>query len=139
MNSAPLESHGQCHHFFAPHLSIISNSMELIQGRWSFHPSTLRQGGSGPPAIFFPPCGWYPKGCSLPAGQPFDFDITKVLILRAKKRSGLPPPFWHSFILLQVGVDPLTYLNWASPNIFLGFLCFLGKGGGWVGAQGMEY
>ena len=43
---------------------------------------------------------WHPEGCGLPVGQPFDFDVVEVLVLRAKKGSELPPPFWHSFILL---------------------------------------
>ena len=56
----------------------------------------------------FPLCSWHPEGCGLLAGKLLDFDNVKVLLLGVKRGSELSPPFWHVFICLQVGVDPLT-------------------------------
>ena len=79
-----------------------------------------------PHTIIFLLCGWQSEGHSLPVDHPFDLDIAKALVLRAEKRLELPPPFWHSSVLLQVGADPLACMVWVSSNISPGFLCLLG-------------
>ena len=57
-------------------------------------------------------------------GHPFDFDVAEAFVLRAEKRSELPPLFWNSFVLLHVGVDTLTCLAQVSPLSLLGFFDF---------------
>ena len=74
--------------------------------------------------------------CSLLVGHHFDLDITKVIVLRAEKRLELPSPFWHSSVLPQVGLDPLNFTVWVSPNLSLGFLYLWRSVAGRLGHRG---
>ena len=70
----------------------------------------------------------------LLVGHPF---VIRVLVLSVEERSEFPPTFWHSVILLQVGVDPLTCMVQTSFHPLLGFLVHpRGEAGGGLGYGG---
>ena len=70
MDSTPLEGHGQHHHFFTPHHSIILSSLELLQRKIVLSPQHTQAGWNIPPAIFIQatPLTWTSLKC-LPLEQ----------------------------------------------------------------------
>ena len=136
MDSAPLEGHGQCHHFLTLHHLLISSSLELLWEEGILLPQYTQAGWGSPWAIFFPLCSWQPEGHSLPVGHPFDLNIAKALVLRGERWLEFFSSFWHSFILLQLGADPLNCVVWVGFYPLPGFLGLLGRESANLGHEG---
>ena len=69
---------------------------------------------------------WQPEGCCLPVGQFLDLDIGAGLVLGVENRLKYPPPVRYPFIILYIGLDPLSSEAWVGLSPSLGFLCFPG-------------
>ena len=80
MNSTLLEGHGQCHHFFMWHHSIVPSYLQSLWGKESLHPAPQTGQGS-PQAILLELCSWQPEGSILLVGQPLGLDITHAFSL----------------------------------------------------------
>ena len=127
MAGTPLKGHGQHNGFLTLHHSVILDSLEVLQGKIVPSPQHAQTGWSRPPDILFQLCGEQSESCSLPAGHPFDLNTAEALVLRVEKRSELPSPVGHPFVLLHVWADPLTNLVWVHLNPLPGSLCLLGR------------